>query len=411
MKYKKYKLTAALFFAVCAAVLFCGCGLTRVSVSPVLPTSALTEDENRQPDPEISRSLDETLNFSAPSSAPAASPSPTEKPVSSGVYYSPEDTRSMSNYMLGGRFVHDGKVLYGSRHDENGDAYLSRMKFTAGSGGMYVRESEAIETGLDARYLYLSDEYLFYLRTDSVTEKTSIIRYALGEELPEKRKVLYSGTCDYFFMRGDTLYFTDGDNHLMSMDTDGGSLKQLVSDKEIFFPYLISDELLLFQDDADGETLHIRHLPTSSELRLTDERTYEYVLSGTDLYWSGVSDEFDDFLYMRSRLRRSDLSEVLSGEGFPANAGGEIRTMKSELYKGTAFSINGSHINGSNFKTVPLDSWYTLSDNQYETGFTAACQYVSDSFEIFYDYDDAGLINRMLFYEPAFKRASYIELG
>ena len=56
------------------------------------------------------------------------------KPVE--IALSEEDTRAMSNYMLEGRFLHNGKTLYGSRHDELGDPYLCRMKYSAGEKGM-----------------------------------------------------------------------------------------------------------------------------------------------------------------------------------------------------------------------------------------------------------------------------------
>ncbi|MDO5444317.1 MAG: DUF5050 domain-containing protein [Eubacteriales bacterium] len=396
------------------------CGVTRVSASPVLPTSSLMVPAESAETGEVSESGQ--LPVSAASEQRSlTSVMPVAKDVvradlmsgalSSEVYFTASDTRAMSNYMLGSMFVHSGKMLYGSKHTENGDPYFCRMKFTAGSKGMYVRETEMIESGVDVRYLTLYGDDLFYIRNDLETGASSVVRYSVSDDSAGSLKVLYNGTCDYLFLRSGRLYFTDGDNHLISMNTDGEEMKQILADKEVFFPYLISDDILLFQDDADGETLHLRQLSTGREIRISNVRSYEYILSGTDLFYSGVEDETDEYTDMRARLYRADLSSVLSEENLSSLSDANIGTERSELFMGTRFSINGDHLNASNYRTVPLGSWDTLSDNEYEAGYTSACQYVSESFEIFYDYNSEGLVDRVLFYEPSFKRSSYIELG
>ena len=100
------------------------------------------------------------------------------------IAFSAEDTRAMSNYMLEGRFLHTGKTLYGSRHDESGDPYLCRMKFSAGQKGMHVRETEMMDTKTDAKYLLLDNGFLYYLREDRLSGNTSIVRIpsAMGSE-------------------------------------------------------------------------------------------------------------------------------------------------------------------------------------------------------------------------------------
>lgn len=403
---------------VCMLITGSACGVTRVSVSPVLPTSALSAPEEPPvvSEPPVSGSF----VLTGPTPKGYSSGMPVAEDVvraelisgaSSGVFFTASDTREMSNYMLGNMFVHSGKTLYGSKHTENGDPCFCRMKFTAGSKGMYVRETEMIESGVDVRYLSLYGEYLFYIRTDLETGKTSVVRYPVAEDSEDSLRVLYNGTCDYLFLRSGRLYFTDGDNHLISMNTDGEDMKQIAADKEIFFPYLLSDDILLFQDDADGETLHLRHLPSGNEIRLSDVRTYEYVLSGTELFYAGVEDETDEYPDMRANLYRADLKDLLNGEDLSSLSAADVETVRSELFMGTRFCISGDHVIASNYRSVPLEEWDTLSDNEYEVGYTAACQYVSENFEVFYDYNSEGLVDRVLFYEPSVKRSSYIELG
>lgn len=411
--------------------LLCACGITRVSVSPVLPTSALdpapddsggTDTSAAEEIPPAARSLPaETGSDGAPSVSAALpaeqaepEPSPSADPApaqASGVFFTAPDTLRMSNFMLGSRYVHDGKTLYGSRHDTDGSPYFCRMKFTESTKGMYVRETDRIESGVDVTCLVLSENRLFAVRTECASGASAIVRYTFDADGQPAMTRLYSGTCDYLSLCGERLYFTDGDDHLLSMDTDGGDLKQVVADRSVFFPYLISEDLLLFQDDADGETLHLRRLSTGADLRISSGRTYEYVLSGTDLYYSLVPDETDEYVDMRSHLCKADLSPVLSTGDLSPEAEQLIRTEQSECWKGTRFCINGDRINASNYRNESLSDWNLLSDDEYETGFTSACQYVSGNFEIFYDYDTEGLVSKVLFYEPDVKRASYIELG
>lgn len=384
--------------------------MTRVYVSPKSP-SVVSENEVSASDSKTAKNAEESgaLSAAAIPKVPA-----TQAPVSDlekgyAINFTADMTRDMSNYMLENRFVHTGKTLYGSKHSTDGSPYLCAMKFTAGKNGMYVRETDVIETGIDAKYLILNNGSLYYLRTDSATGETSIVRRPADSEKDDSApQTLYRGTCDSLFLHGDKLYFTDADSHLISISLDGKTMSQIVSDKAVCYPYLISDSFVLFQDDADGETLHIRYLPTGFDMRISDGCIYEYICSGQYLYYpEEVSDDG------RANMCRIDLNEFL--ESFdshspPSQPFGFVRE-RSEKYMGTRFSINGDHINASNYKTAPLSAWQTLEDDQYEAGYTSACQYVTADFEIFYDYNEDGLIDRVLFYEPAEKRPGYIEIG
>ena len=201
------------------------------------------------------------------------------------IAFSAEDTRAMSNYMLEGRFLHSGKTLYGSRHDESGDPYLCRMKYSAGQKGMYVRETEVIDAKTDAKYLLLDNGYLYYLREDRYTGNTSIVRVpaAMGSET--EPEILYSESCDFLFRKNATLYFSDASGHLCSIPVTGGDVQSVVSDKKIYYPYLLTEDLLLFQDDADGESLHMRYLPTGFELKISSGRVLCYVVKDSKVWF------------------------------------------------------------------------------------------------------------------------------
>ena len=363
------KRTCCLFLTLFLAVILTACGVTKVDVSSV--TSGAVPEGRRS---------------------------------SCEVNFSENETRAMSNYMLGNRFVHTGKTLFGSRHDEYGEAYLCRMKFTAGQKGMYVRETEPIERQVDAQYLTLDSGFLYYLR-EKPDGSTAVARLPLtGGSAPE---ILYAKECDFLFLRGERLYFTDDAHHLLSAAKDGTDVKTILADKAIYYPYLISDDLLLFQDDADQESLRMRYLPTGFELKVSEGHVFSFILQGSQLYFLRANDGEGE----KCRLCRISLNDFLSGfdpAGHP-DAAYSFRTEVAENAMGPRFSVNGSHLNASNYSTVQLEQWTELADSVWEEGYTSACQYTADGWEIFYNYNKEGLITDMLFYEPVLRRAGYIE--
>lgn len=352
-------------------VLLSGCGVTRVKASAV--TSGSAEEKGR----------------------------------SFTVNYTPEETRTMSNAMLGNRFVHTGKTLYGSRHDELGEPYLCRMKYTAGQNGMYVRETERIENRVDAQFLTLYEGFLYYLR-ESMDGQTSIARLPVSSGASAVPETVYDAPCDFLSICGGRLIFTDASHHLLSFAPDGTDARTLLADREIYYPYLITEDILLYQDDADGESLRLRYLPTGFDLRITQGRVFSYILQGSELYFLRCEESEGE----KCRLCRTDLNSFLAAfDPFSApDASFAFPVEVADAEMGPRFCINGDHINASNYKTVPLTQWETLSDNAWEAGYTSACQYAAEDFEIFYDYDAEGRIDKMLFYEPSVRRAGYIEL-
>ena len=152
----------------------------------------------------------------------------------------------------------------------------------------------------------------------------------------------------------------------------------------------------------------MRYFPTGFELRVASGRVCCFVVRDSELWIARAEDAGSE----RCRLCRLDLNTFLSGFDPTArpDASFRFRTEESAEAIGPLFSINGSHINASNYRMADLEDWRALSDDAWQNGFKAACQYVSKDFEVFYDYNDEGLITDMLFYEPAVKRSGFIEI-
>ena len=92
-------------------------------------------------------------------------------------------------------------------------------------------------------------------------------------------------------VRDGRLYFTDGDYHYVSTDMDGEDLKTIV-EKEIYYPYFICSDWMVFQDDADHESLHIYNTTYGTEVNITDTPSHSPILDGKYLYYVDAEDGY-----------------------------------------------------------------------------------------------------------------------
>ncbi|MBQ6501482.1 MAG: DUF5050 domain-containing protein, partial [Mogibacterium sp.] len=90
----------------------------------------------------------------------------------------------------------------------------------------------------------------------------------------------------YLQIVGDYLYYCKYENdravNYCRADLQGEN-EEVVFDKEIYWPYLV-DNQLYYQDDADNETLHVYDLESKEDKKITDNRTYQYVLNDDYIY-------------------------------------------------------------------------------------------------------------------------------
>jgi len=68
-----------------------------------------------------------------------------------------------------------------------------------------------------------------------------------------------------------------------------GSNSVPMLDKEVYFPYFVNDQWFIYQDDADNESLHIRHALSGEDIALCHVPGYSPVIYGTDLYFVAFS--------------------------------------------------------------------------------------------------------------------------
>ena len=85
------------------------------------------------------------------------------------------------------------------------------------------------------------------------------------------------------------LYFTAENHHFFSSDLSGNDL-QPVLNKEVYYPYFLDDDRLLYQDSADGETLHLFRVSDGTDIQITDAPSFHPILSGSSLYFLSAED-------------------------------------------------------------------------------------------------------------------------
>lgn len=145
-------------------------------------------------------------------------------------------------------------------------------------------------------YIYVKGEYIYaVLQGDS---GSNVYRYRLGGD--EEKLIIENA--DYLQMVGDSMYYckcekSDIGKTINYCKSDlNGKNEEVVLDKEIYYPYLIENQLY-YQDDADNETIHLYDLETKEDKRITDKRTYQYVLNDDYMYcieYDGAKDDKND---------------------------------------------------------------------------------------------------------------------
>ena len=114
-----------------------------------------------------------------------------------------------------------------------------------------------------------------------ILDQEKIIKAEVGKT---KVETLYTGTCDYLQVTKDGIFFTDEKNHYCRIDFDGKN-KKTILEKKTFFPYRVSSKFLIYQDDEDGETLHVYNLKNSKDKKISDVKSYNPMLCGDFLYF------------------------------------------------------------------------------------------------------------------------------
>lgn len=278
--------------------------------------------------------------------------------------FTAEDTMKMSNFMSYGRYWVEDGVIYGLTHAASNSGNLGATPFSMKGDFPQFEEPKILDGQGLASYVNKEGDYIYYLR-----DLEAICRVKTdGSDL----EVLYEGACDYFQIHNGRLYFTDADYHFVSTDMDGKDL-QTVVDKEIYYPYFICEDWMVFQDDADDESIHLYNTTHGEELNVTYFPTYCPVLDGKYLYYTANTDGG----YYLSRIDMSDPDTFYC-------------EMSEELLFSTEVFIDEESIYTSNDKEEPKENWQKLADDEPAWDVVKVCLF--EGYTIYHEWDSQGLI-------------------
>jgi len=284
------------------------------------------------------------------------------------VTYAPEfdgqQTAAMSNFMSFGRYLIEDEVLYGLTHAQSLSGNLGATPFHMKGDFPEFEETTILDGNGDATYLCKDGDTLYY-----ILDYEKICRVNTDGSGAE---VLYEGACDYLQIHEGRLYFADENYHFVSTDMNGGDL-QTVVDKEIYYPYFICTDWMIFQDDADDESLHLYNTTHGTELNITYYPSYNPILDGHYLYYTDATEEG----YFLCRVDMRDPDTFMFD-------GSELPLLES------AFMIDDQFIYTTNNNSVAKEDWKKLTDASDAA--KEAEMYVSEDYIVYHYFDGEGLI-------------------
>ena len=137
---------------------------------------------------------------------------------------------------------------------------------------------------------------------------------------------------------------------------------------------MLDADWLLYQDDNEGETLHLRHLPSGEDALVCESVTYQSFLSGGDLY--AILMDGDDQLLARIALNTPEIRYDEAAGAFSYSFAREESDKR--VNSSVAVSSNGWIYIGTE-NGCALENWksaenadgdrtmdFVFSDEQYE---------------------------------------------
>ena len=277
--------------------------------------------------------------------------------VTLNLTFTPEQTAAMSNYMNDGYYALDGDTLYGLVFDCNGNPCLAALNLVVKNSFVEVEDYTIIAKNTAARYVTLYDEDIYYLDYDGKLICASI-------DGKKQKNVMDKGLIS-FQIYNNRIYYNDENGYYYVSELDGSQETKLL-DKEIYYPYMIQDDWLIYQDDADNESLHIFHLPTRSDMKVTSEPSYHPIIK-------------DHYIF--SAIQHGDiktLARIDINNDFHTEYSGK------EVINELAINVAGYFYNGLDIGR--LDFGWELIENP-GAAYECMYRYVGVDYDIYWDYE------------------------
>lgn len=274
---------------------------------------------------------------------------------------SEEEVLAMNNYMEFGNYIVTDGYLYGRYGGEKGSASDFMMAEITIKNPPKIGEMKKVEDVEIVTFLTEHEGYVY-----GVIDYKKIVKVKVGET---KAETVFEGDCNSMQIVGDKIYYTDGDCHLCTMNLKGENSEKRLS-KAVYYPYVLPNDTVLYQDDADNESLHIYNLKTEADVKLNDETSYSPLIYGDYVYYVTQPEE-ESYVFNRLNLYS-----------------GNVETAPGEVGSSEFFIDYGMISFGdAGLPAVTLEEWDKLSTKSYG-GFTFWPRYSNGEIRIYVDADN-----------------------
>lgn len=294
--------------------------------------------------------------------------------------YSAEETAKMSNFMTGGYYTSVGDTVYGLLYSEDGTSNFAKFEVVTNDGLTEFRDINVIMPKTAAKYVTYHEGYVYFVNPNGGL-------YKVAEDQLEAEKV--SGDVyGYFSIYNNRLYYCDANDYFCRCDLDGTN-KEVILSKEVFYPYCLTDEWVVYQDDADGESLYIYNMADDTDIKLTDTHAYCPIIYDYSMYVS-TSEAKDG----EKKLTKLDLSTL--AYTYDSETGKYFALCDTEISKnvvtGTFLITEDGKLNNGK-ETEPIASWMSMSnpEGKYELLY----RYTSAGYDIYWTYDNGGYVENV----------------
>ena len=187
---------------------------------------------------------------------------------------------NMSNFMNENTYcVYDGWIYTMGGQESSGQPIFKKMRIDGSEDTVLTKKGAPTYVTIDGEFIYtvLWDE-----------EESCVYRCRLGGD---DLKKLTNDSVEYLQVTDEYLYYNKFDYEkgitkgYYRCEKDGSN-EELVYDKEIYYSYIVGD-ILYYQDDNDGETIHAYNLETKEDKRITESISYGYVIDSKYIYYIG----------------------------------------------------------------------------------------------------------------------------
>ncbi len=173
------------------------------------------------------------------------------------------ESAKMGAYMNHGYYLINQEYVFRAFTDS-----LEWTKVRELKGGEYVLlpteeiNSAYIDELQDASFLCEGPDQILYF----INDELEIVRMPIGTE--DYAVISETGIQTLQVAEGKLYYSKGEDYHFFSANLDGSG-EQTVLNKEIYYPYVI-DGFVIYQDDADGESIHLYDMTKKTDVKLLD---------------------------------------------------------------------------------------------------------------------------------------------